>query len=101
MTVNVTLELGKLTEVVEVAATAGAELQTLNATMGQTITNEGMMDLPIINRDAAGFLLSSAPRSRRPSGSGMQDNITSGQVAGNMSRSEYLSTGWRQQYQRF
>jgi hypothetical protein len=92
MTVDVMLELGKLTEVVEVAATAGAELQTLNATMGQTITNEGMLELPSINRDAAGFLF--LQPTVAPTMSGMQDNITSGQVAGNMSdQNTYLLDG--------
>jgi len=92
MTVDVTLELGKLTEVVEVAASAGAELQTLNATMGQTITNEGMLELPSINRDAAGFLF--LQPTVAPTMGGMQDNITSGQVAGNMSdQNTYLLDG--------
>src|SRR5579884_2811957 len=35
---NVTLELGTTSTIVEVKATAGAELQTLNATIGETIT---------------------------------------------------------------
>src|SRR5215469_6671166 len=55
-TVNVTLEVGAVTEVVEVKTSAGAELQTLNATMGQTITSEGLLVLPSINRDVGGLL---------------------------------------------
>src|SRR5579871_389335 len=39
-TVNVTLEVGAVSEVVEVKTSAGAELQTLNATMGATIPSE-------------------------------------------------------------
>ena len=35
LTLNVTLELGSVTETVEVSATAGAELQTLNAKIGR------------------------------------------------------------------
>jgi len=37
-TVDVTLEVGQISEVVEVKTVAGAELQTLNSTMGQTTT---------------------------------------------------------------
>ena len=82
MTVDVALEVGGATEVVEVRAEAGAELQTLNATMGQTITSEGMLELPTINRDVSGLLFlqpMTAPTF------GAEGNITSGQVAGNMS----------------
>jgi hypothetical protein len=91
-TVDITLEVGQISEVVEVKTVAGAELQTLNSTMGQTITNEGMMDLPIINRDAGGLLF--LQPTVAPTMGGMQDNITSGQVAGNMSdQNTYLLDG--------
>src|SRR5580704_11167717 len=91
-TVNITLEVGQISEVVEVKTVAGAELQTLNSTMGQTITNEGMMDLPVINRDAASLMF--LQPTVAPTMGGMQDNITSGQVAGNMSdQNTYLLDG--------
>ena len=91
-TVNITLEVGQISEVVEVKTVAGAELQTLNSTMGQTITNQGMLELPVINRDAAGFLF--LQPTVAPTMGGMQDNITSGQVAGNMSdQNTYLLDG--------
>ena len=91
-TVNITLEVGQISEVVEVKTTAGAELQTLNATMGNTITNEGMMELPIINRDAAGLMFLQPTVS--PTMGGMEGNITSGQVAGNMSdQNTYMLDG--------
>ena len=91
-TVNITLEVGQISEVVEVKTVAGAELQTLNSTMGQTITNEGMMELPIINRDAAGLLF--LQPTVAPTMGGMQDNITSGQVGGNMSdQNTYMLDG--------
>src|SRR6202041_3206454 len=38
LTLNVTLEIGSVAETVEVTVTAGAELQTMNATVGNTIT---------------------------------------------------------------
>ena len=91
-TVDFTLEVGQISEVVEVKTVAGAELQTLNSTMGQTITNEGMMDLPIINRDAGGLLF--LQPTVAPTMGGMQDNITSGQVAGNMAdQNTYMLDG--------
>ena len=91
-TVNVTLEVGQISEVVEVKTVAGAELQTLNATMGTTITNEGMMELPVINRDAASLMF--LQPTVAPTMGGMESNITSGQVAGNMSdQNTYLLDG--------
>src|SRR5260370_23007763 len=53
LTLNVTLELGATSTIVEVKATAGAELQTLNATIGTTITNEQLNLLPNLGRDAS------------------------------------------------
>jgi hypothetical protein len=89
--VNVTLEIGAVTEVVEVKTTAGAELQTLNATMGQTITSEGLLEMPSISRDVSGLLFI------QPTASptfGAEGNITSGQIAGNMAdQNTYLLDG--------
>jgi len=55
LTLNAALELGSTSEVVEVTAT-GAELQTLNATVGNTIGGELLSNLPSIGRDAATFV---------------------------------------------
>src|SRR5262249_42006291 len=55
-TVNITLEVGAVSEVVEVKTAVGAELQTLNATMGATIPNEGLLEMPSINRDVSSLL---------------------------------------------
>jgi hypothetical protein len=57
LTLNVTLEVGATTTSVEVKATAGAELQTTNATVGTTITGPALMNLPNIGRDANTFYL--------------------------------------------
>src|SRR5271170_237073 len=46
LTLNVTLEIGSVAETVEVSATTGAELQTLNATVGNTIGGETLQQLP-------------------------------------------------------
>src|SRR5215470_15446909 len=52
---NGTLELGSATETVEVTAT-GVELQTLNATVGNTISGDLLGNLPSIGRDASTFV---------------------------------------------
>src|SRR5271154_1005897 len=56
LTLNLTLEVGSVAETVEVTATSGAELQTLNATVGNTISGELLANLPTIGRDAATFV---------------------------------------------
>ncbi|HUA84609.1 MAG TPA: carboxypeptidase-like regulatory domain-containing protein [Bryobacteraceae bacterium] len=53
LTLNVSMQVGATTTTVEVQATAGAELQTLNATVGTTITNESLNLLPNLARDAS------------------------------------------------
>ena len=53
LTLNVALQVGSTTTTVEVQATAGADLQTLNATVGTTITNESLNLLPNLGRDAS------------------------------------------------
>jgi hypothetical protein len=53
LTLNVSMTVGSTTTTVEVQATAGAELQTLNATVGTTITNESLNLLPNLGRDAS------------------------------------------------
>jgi hypothetical protein len=56
LTLNVTLEIGSVAETVEVTVTTGAELQTLNATVGNTVGGELLQNLPSIQRDAATFV---------------------------------------------
>src|SRR5690348_18140422 len=53
LALNVTLQLGATSTVVEVQAQAGAELQTLNATIGSTIHNDQLQLLPNLGRDAS------------------------------------------------
>src|SRR5215831_2626394 len=52
---NFTLEVGALTESVEVRADAAAELQTLDATVGSVIKGESLLRMPAINRSAMTF----------------------------------------------
>ncbi|MGN6592951.1 MAG: carboxypeptidase regulatory-like domain-containing protein [Terriglobales bacterium] len=51
LTLNIPMQVGEATQTVEVTAT-GAELQTMNATVGQTVTGEAIAKLPGLNRDA-------------------------------------------------
>jgi len=54
-TLNATLEIGAATETVEVIAT-NAELQTMNATVGNTITGIALNSLPTTQRDVSTFV---------------------------------------------
>ena len=53
LSLNVTLQVGATNTVVEVTAAAGAELQTLNATIGSTLHNDQLQLLPNLGRDAS------------------------------------------------
>ena len=55
LTLNVTMELGSVAQTVEVTAT-GADLQTMNATVGNTVSGDLLQGLPSIQRDAATFV---------------------------------------------
>ncbi len=51
LSLNVALEVGAATQTVEVTV-SGAELQTLNATVGTTISSQAIQQLPNLGRDA-------------------------------------------------
>src|SRR5438552_3080903 len=53
LTVNVQLKVGTSSQTVEVTYTPGAELQTMNSTMGTTIDGNSVLLLPNIGREAA------------------------------------------------
>ncbi|HEY3743576.1 MAG TPA: carboxypeptidase regulatory-like domain-containing protein, partial [Bryobacteraceae bacterium] len=53
LTLSMALKIGTAATTIEVTATAGADLQTLNATIGSTITNESLQLLPNLGRDAS------------------------------------------------
>ncbi len=53
LTVNVALQIGATSTTVEVQASAGAELQVLNSTVGSTISGASMLMLPNLGRDAS------------------------------------------------
>jgi len=52
LTINVALQVGALSETVEVVAAAGAQLQTSNATVGTTLGGDSLLLLPNLGRDA-------------------------------------------------
>lgn len=54
-TVNLTLHVGQATTTVEVQA-AGTELQTLNSTVGNTVTGVALQSLPSLGRDVSTFM---------------------------------------------
>jgi Carboxypeptidase regulatory-like domain len=55
LTVDLILELGAITETVEVT-TNNSELQTMNATVGNTLSGDALTNLPSINRDVSTFV---------------------------------------------
>jgi hypothetical protein len=81
LTLNFALEVGAVTETVQVQASAEAELQTLNSTMGQTLTGTSILNLPTANRDVSSLLFVQPTAS--PTFGGAEGNITSGTIAGN------------------
>src|SRR5215472_1043430 len=83
LSVNVGLEVGAATQTVEVTATPGAELQTLNSTMGTTLGGDAVLTLPNQNRDATTLLVFQPTTA--PTFGGAEGNTTGGQVAGSMS----------------
>jgi hypothetical protein len=70
LTLDVELAIGATTTTVEVTAAAGAELQTINATVGSTLSGDSLLLLPNLGRDATSLAV-------------LQVGVTpSGQVAG-------------------
>ena len=53
LNVNVTLEVGQVSNVVEVTTAPGAELQTVNATVGTTVSGPSLTYLPIFGSDVS------------------------------------------------
>lgn len=82
LTLDIHLEVGATSETVEVTAVAGAELQTENATMGATLGNNAVMNLPTISRDVSSLVFLQGTTA--PTFNGAEGNITSGNVAGAM-----------------
>ncbi|HTV54056.1 MAG TPA: carboxypeptidase-like regulatory domain-containing protein [Terriglobia bacterium] len=81
--VNVTMKVGSTTQTVQVTATPGAELQTLNSTMGTSLSGNTIIQLPTFSRDATSLLYFQP--TAVPDFNGSTGDITSGTVAGQTS----------------
>src|SRR5580658_758692 len=57
LTINAILEVGQVTNVVEVSSAAGAELSTVNATVGTTVSGDSLIYLPIFGADASSLAI--------------------------------------------
>jgi Carboxypeptidase regulatory-like domain len=53
LNLNITLEIGQVSSVVEVTTAPGAELQTVNATVGTTVSGPSLTYLPIFGSDVS------------------------------------------------
>jgi hypothetical protein len=53
---NVQMNLGSVSTTVTVTETAGAQLQTMNSTVGNTVTGTALDSLPALGRDATTFM---------------------------------------------
>ncbi len=51
LTVNVSLKVGSASTTIEVTAAAGAELQSMNATVGDTVSGDAIIQLPNVTRE--------------------------------------------------
>ena len=82
-TLNLTLEVGAATQVVEVTSTPGAELQTLDSSIGSAITGNTILQLPTFSRDTTSLLYFQPTAVHDFNGA--TGNMTSGTVAGQTS----------------
>ena len=57
LTINAVLEVGQITSVVEVTTAPGAELQTVNATVGTTLSGPSLINLPIFGADISSLAI--------------------------------------------
>ncbi|MHB8411504.1 MAG: carboxypeptidase-like regulatory domain-containing protein [Candidatus Acidiferrales bacterium] len=56
LTENVKLQVGTVTQTVEVTSNPGTDLQTMNATIGNTISTSTLASLPSLGRDVSSFI---------------------------------------------
>src|SRR5262249_3135555 len=82
--VNVVLEVGQITQVLEVQAGVVSELQTLDASVGNVLDQNVLKNMPTLSRDATSLLLlqpMSTPGFNGPGGTG-EFGCGGGTVAG-------------------
>lgn len=81
-TINVGLQVGQTSQTVEVLFTPGAELQTLDSTVGNTLRGDEILALPTIERNTGSLLLLQPMAMPQQSTSTGQSSRFGGQVAG-------------------
>src|SRR3989441_4462004 len=81
-TININLSIGKVTQVVEVKTLPGAELETLNSTVGNIVGGDEILALPTIERSTTSLLLLQPLAMPQQSTSTSQASRFGGQVAG-------------------
>ena len=81
-TINIDLKLGKAAEIIEVRSTPGADLQTLDSTVGNTVHSDELLALPTIDRSTTSLLLLQPLAMPQQSTSTSQASRFGGQVAG-------------------
>jgi hypothetical protein len=79
-TINLELRVGAAQQVVEVTATPGAELQTLDASVGSVVGGDALRMLPTSGRSATSLLL--LQPTSMPQQASSQNSTLGGQVAG-------------------
>src|SRR5215472_6993402 len=82
--VNIAVELGQVTETVEVTAGTGVELQTLNSSVGDVLDSNLLANMPTLSRDATALVLlqpMAIPGFNGPGGTG-EGNSNGGTIAG-------------------
>ena len=79
-TVNLTLEVGTSQQVVEVNTTPGAELQTLDASLGSVVGGNTLLMVPTLTRNVTSLLL--LQPTSMPQQASSQGSSVGGQVAG-------------------
>jgi hypothetical protein len=79
-TINLELRVGAAQSVVEVTATPGAELQTLDASVGTAVGGDALAMVPTLQRNVTSLLL--LQPTSMPQQAGSQNSTLGGQVAG-------------------
>jgi hypothetical protein len=98
LTLNESLEVGQLANVVEVVTSAGAELQTVNASVGTTVSSASLTYLPTFGNDASSLAIFQPGVSPEGSVAGAMNDQNSYQLDGgsntnNMDGSMTVYTG--------
>jgi hypothetical protein len=78
--INMTLRVGTSQQVIEVATTPGAELQTLDASVGSAVGGDTLMMVPTLTRNVTSLLL--LQPTSTPQQASTQGSTLGGQVAG-------------------